>query len=199
MSIFVGWKNRAACLGVFAASLLLLAAPAFAQEENAAPPEDSPMGWIFRWLNFALVAGAIIYVMVKVGGPAFRKRADEIQNAIAEGTRAREEAERRRKEADEKMANLETEIAGMREQARRDAAAEAERIRALTRDDAGKIDRAAALEVEAAERAARMELKSLAARMAVERAETMLLQQLTPAEDARIVREFTAELAGSAN
>jgi hypothetical protein len=44
-----------------------------------------------------------------------------------------------------------------------------------------------------------MELKSLAARMAVDRAETMLLQQLTPDEDARIVRDFVAGLAGSAN
>ena len=198
MRLMERWKNRAALLGVFAVSVLLLAAPVFAQEEGT-PPEDSPTGWIFRWLNFAIVAGAIIYVFVKVGGPAFRKRADEIQTAIAEGTKAREEAEQRRKEADEKMANLEKEVAGLREQAQRDAVAETERIRGLTRDEATKIDRAAAMEVAAAERAARMELKSLAARMAVERAETMLLQQLTPDEDARIVRDFVAGLAGSAN
>jgi F-type H+-transporting ATPase subunit b len=199
VKLFARWKNRAAAVGATVFSMLLLAAPVLAQEENAPGPEDSPTGWIFRWLNFAIVAGAIIYVFAKVGGPAFRKRADEIQNAIAEGTRAREEAARRRKEADEKLANLENEIAGMREQAKRDAGAEAERIRGLTRDEAAKIDRAAAMEVAAAERAARLELKALAARMAVERAETMLLQQLTPAEDARIVREFVAGLAGSAN
>jgi hypothetical protein len=41
------------------ATALLIAAPAFAGEE-APSPADSTVGWIFRWVNFAIVAGLIV-------------------------------------------------------------------------------------------------------------------------------------------
>ena len=65
------------------------AMPAMAQEGDASPA-DSPTGWIFRWLNFAIVFGAIVYFAVKYGGPSFRANAESISTKIAEGTRARE-------------------------------------------------------------------------------------------------------------
>jgi F-type H+-transporting ATPase subunit b len=132
-------------------------------------------------------------------GPAFRARTNAIQAAIAEGTRAREEGEQRRLEAEKKLAGIQQEIAAMREQAKRDDAAESQRIRDLARDEAAKMDRAAELEIAAAERAARLELKATAARLAVERAEADLRQQLTPPADAQLVRNFAGNLAGSSN
>ena len=57
--------------------LTLAAVPVFAQEGEASPA-DSTTGWIFRWLNFALVFGAIAYALVKYAAPAFRAQTDEI-------------------------------------------------------------------------------------------------------------------------
>src|ERR1700733_5343764 len=112
--------------------------------------------------------------------PYSRTHADEISQKIAEGTRAREAAEKRRSEAQAKLANIGTDVAEMRLEAKRAAALESERVRGLARAEADNIERAAQAEIAATERAARLELKTLAARMAIERAEALLRQELTP-------------------
>ncbi|HYL68378.1 MAG TPA: ATP synthase F0 subunit B [Candidatus Limnocylindria bacterium] len=178
--------------------MLLAALPALAQEGEASPV-DSPAGWIFRWLNFAIVFGAIGYLAWKKGGPYFRAQAEEISRKIAEGARAREAAERQRQEVQAKLANIESEIATIRADSKRDAEAEAQRLRSLAREEAQKIERAAQAEIAAAERASRMELKSLAARMAVERAEALLRNELTPKSEAALFQTFVQELERSVN
>lgn len=178
-------------------TILLLAAPAFAQQEQPAP-QDTKFGWVMRWVNSAIVLLAIAWGFWKAG-PAFRRRAASIQAAIAEGQRAREEAEQRRAEAERKLKGIAQEIAEMRAQAKRDAEAEAQRIRDLAREEAAKMDRAAELEIAAAERAARLALKAAAAKLAVERAEALLRERLTAPADAQLVRNFADDLAGSSN
>jgi F-type H+-transporting ATPase subunit b len=181
----------------FAAFFLLLAAPAFAQEDEPSPA-DSTTGWVFRWLNFAIVLGIVIYALGKAA-PYFRNHAQEISEKIAEGTRAREVAEADRRAAQAKLAGIETEVATMRVEAKRGALAEAERVRAQAKAEAETIERSAQAEIAAAERAARLELKALAARIAVERAETVLRSELTPQTEAALFGNFVAELEGSAN
>jgi F-type H+-transporting ATPase subunit b len=185
-------------LGSLITLLLLAALPVLAQEGEASPV-DSPAGWIFRWLNFAIVFGAIGYLAWKKGGPYFRAQAEEISRKIAEGARAREMAERQRQEVQAKLANIEGEIAAMRAESKRDADAEAQRLRSLAREEAQKIERAAQAEIAAAERAARMELKTLAARMAVERAEALVRKELTPKSEAALFQAFVQELERSVN
>jgi F-type H+-transporting ATPase subunit b len=188
---------RLASLSALAFFLLATAAPAFAQEEVS--PADTTIGWVFRWLNFALVFGGIAYLLAKVGRPLFRGRAEAVANAIAEATRVREEAEARLREAEAKLAGLEREIATLRGEARREGAAEAERIRALARYEAEKIARAAQLEIQAAERAARMELKAAGARLAIDRAESLLRREITPQAESDLFRGFVHDLERSAN
>jgi len=178
-------------------TLVLLAALPVLAQEGEASPVDSPIGWVFRWLNFAIVFGAIAYLAWKKGGPYFRAQAEEISRKIAEGARAREAAERQRQEVQAKLANIENEIVAMRAEAKRDAEAEAQRLRALARDEAGKIERAAQAEIAAAERTSRLELKVLAARMAVERAEALLRKELTPKSEAALFQAFVQELERS--
>ncbi|MGH9714629.1 MAG: hypothetical protein ACRD5M_15140 [Candidatus Acidiferrales bacterium] len=180
------------------ALLVLTTVPVLAQEGEASPVE-SPTGWVFRWLNFAIVFGAIGYLAYKKGGPYFRAQAEEISIKIAEGARAREAAERQRREVQAKLANIDSEIAAMRAEAKRDADAEAQRLRALAREDAQKIEAAAQAEIVAAEREARIELKIFAARLAVERAEGLLRQELTPKSDATLFQAFVQQLEGSVN
>jgi F-type H+-transporting ATPase subunit b len=189
--------RRPANLSALAFFLLATAAPAFAQDEGS--PADTTIGWVFRWLNFALVFGGIAYLLVKVGRPLFRSRAEAVANAIAEATRVREEAEARLRDAEAKLAGLEREIATLRGEARRDAAAEADRIRGLARDEAEKIARAAQLEIQAAERAARMELKAAGARLAIDRAESLLRREITPQAESALFRGFVHDLERGVN
>ena len=154
---------------------------------------------LFKWINFALVALGLVWVFGKLLPPIFRKRSDEIGAAIKKATEVRIEADRQLKEAEQKLAKLEQEVAELRAQAQREAAAEAERIRDATLSDAQKIEAAAAAEIDAAERAARLELKALAANLAVDGAESQLAKQLTPQAQEALVSAFVKGLAGRPN
>ncbi len=168
-------------------------------QESSTPPEDSTAGWIFRWINFAIVFGALVYFFSKVAAPALNTQSEEIARKVAEGARAREAAERQRAEVREKLAHIEQEVATLRADAKRGAEAEAARLKALARREAEAIERAAQAEIIAAERAALLDLKALAARLAVERAESVLREQLTPEAQASLLRRFVSELERSAN
>jgi F-type H+-transporting ATPase subunit b len=177
--------------------LLLLSTAAFA-EGSGGDPAFTPLGTALRYINSAIVVAGIIWAFRKLRA-TFRGRADSISGAIQQAAAARQEAERRVREVEAKLARMDQEVAALRAAAQRDAAAEAERIRALTAEEAQKVERAAAMEIDASQRAARMELKALGARLAVERAEALLRKQITPAAEAQILRGFVDDLAGSAN
>lgn len=178
---------------------LFLSAPALAAEAGGERLETTGLGWFFRWANFAIIAGGLGYLLVKKAPAAFRRHAEAIVASITEAGQGKAEAERRLWQAEEKIARLEQEVAELRAAAQRDAAAEAERIRRAAAAEAQTIARAARAETGAAERAARIELKALAARLAIERAETLLYREITPETQAALVRSFVASLARSAN
>lgn len=191
-------KRAAGIVGFLAVFLFLAAWPVLAQE-NETPVAETGTGYLFRWLNFAIVFGGIAYLAVKMGGPYFRAQAEQTAQKIAEGARAREAAERQKKEIEQKLAGLDDEIKRMRVEAKRDAEGEAKRLRELARSEADKIERAAQLEIEAAGRAANQELKTLAARLAIERAEAMLRKEMTPQAETGLFRTFVAEMERSVN
>jgi F-type H+-transporting ATPase subunit b len=177
---------------------LFSAAATFAAEEGGSPAEHSAE-MIFKWIHFAILAGLLYWVFGRLLPPVFRRNAESISSAITKATAAKLEAERKLQEAVAKMGNLEREIAEFRVQAQRDAAAEMERLRAATVLDVEKIRVAAKAEIEAAERAARVELKELAARLAVDSAESLVAKQMTPAVEEAMISSFVQSLQGRPN
>jgi F-type H+-transporting ATPase subunit b len=174
---------------------ILLSAPAFAAESGT-PVENTTTGWVFRWINFLIVFGGIVYFFRKVGGPQLHERAHGIEASIREAAEAREAATRELKAEEEKLAALPAEIAKMHESAKRDTSAEADRLRTLLAAEVEKIKDAARAEVEGAERVMRLELKAEAGRMAVDRAEALLRERMTPQADASLVHQFVEDLTG---
>ena len=187
------YRSLVVCaLGLFSAGM------AFGAEEGGSPAEHSAE-LIFKWIHFAILAGLLYWVFGKLLPPMFRRNADNISSAITKATAAKAEAERKLQEAVTKMGNLEREIAEFRAQAQRDAAAEVERLRGATILDLEKIRGAAKTEIEAAERAARVELKELAAKLAVDGAESLVAKQMTPAVQEAIIGSFVQSLQGRPN
>jgi len=183
-------------LRIMVTALGLMVLPTFvgvaqASEEGGA---SSYVNVIFKWIHFAILAGLAYWLFQKVLPPVFRHNADKISAAITKATAAKAEAERQLKEAEAKLARLEYEIAEFRAQAQKDAVSELDRLRAMTKQDAEKIQAAAKAEIEAAERAARVELKSLAAKLAVDRAESLLAKELTPAVQENMISSFVESL-----
>lgn len=186
---------RVCSIGLFA---IFAALPAFAQEAGG-DISDSPSGWIFRWLNFAIVFGVIAYCVVKFGTPYFHGRAEQVSEQIAEGARAREAAEKQRQAALQKLAGVPAEVAQIRADAKRSGEVEAQRLRALARGEAEMIAKAAQAEIAAAQRAARLELKGLAARLAIEHSESLLREQISPSVQAGLFEGFVVDLERGAN
>ena len=185
-------------LSLFMCGLLLCFADAARAAEEGSS-SSSAATETFKWINFAIVAFALIWIFAKKLPPVFRGNAEKISSAITKATARKAEADRQLQDAEQRLARLEPEVRGLREEAQREGVAEAERIRALAKSDAEKIDLAAKAEIAAAERAARIELKALAAKLAVDGAESLLLKQLTPQNQESLIAGFVKSLQGSPN
>jgi F0F1-type ATP synthase membrane subunit b/b' len=128
----------------WAAALTLLAPLAAAAQAAEAP---STTEWVFRWLNFARVFGVGGWWVGRKLKVVFRRKAERIAATIAEAETARRQAEERMRAAEAKLAGVEEEAAKMLERARRDSAAEAERIRSLAAEETQRVERAADAEI----------------------------------------------------
>lgn len=188
------WKLFAGALVI----LLFAAAGAHAAEEGGSATTERA-NEIFKWINFAIVAGLLAWVFLKLTPSFFRKNAETISSAISKATAAKAEADRRLREAEEKLAKLDQEVAQLRATAKSEMAAEAERLRAATENDIQRVGLAEKAEIEAAERAARLELKVIAANLAVDEAETLLTKELTPKVQESLVAAFVNSLEGRPN
>jgi F-type H+-transporting ATPase subunit b len=178
-------------------SVLFLALSAHAEEAGSASQQSAEN--LFKWINFALVAGVIVWLCLKKGPAFFGRRADVISADIQKSTEAKKQADEQLRDAETKLQNLEKEVADLRAGAQRESAAEADRIRNLTLTDEQKVAEAGKAEVNAAERAARLELKALAANLAVNGAESLLVKQLTPAAQEALINNFVKTLDGRPN
>lgn len=176
--------------------VLLAAHPVFAADEGGKP---SPLTLRFQWINFAIVAGAIAWLLIKKAPPFFAARATQIASAIEDAGKVKAQADAQRRDAAERLANLPAEVEQLREAARRDAAAQGLRIQAAAKEEAAKIHAAAKMEVDAAARGARIELRALATRLSIERAEAVLRAEITPAAEDGMFASFLGELAGRRN
>jgi F-type H+-transporting ATPase subunit b len=185
-----------AASAVIAALFLTLTAHA-AEEGGAAGAETATE--LFKWINFAIVAGALLWVCLKKAPGFFRGRAEAINSAITKAGSTKAAAQAQLREAETKLENLDKEVAELRAFAEREAAAEVERIRIATRTDLEKTAAAAKAEIAAAERAARLELKALAAKLAVDGAEALLVKQLNAQAQAGLISNFVKSLEGMPN
>ena len=179
------------------AALLLCASTASAAEETNKAAEHATE--IFKWINFAVVAVVILWVFGRALPSKFTANAETISSAITRATAIKADADKQLADAEARLARLEQEVAELRAQAQKEAAADVDRIREIAKSDSEKISLAAKAEIEAAERAARIELKSLTAKLAVEGAESLLAKKLTAQVQESLTSEFVKSLEGRLN
>jgi len=192
-------RRAAPLLATALFTFVFTAIPALATEGAVEESGGFTPGSFFRWLNFAIVFGGIAYLIAKHGGSFFRANAKAIAASITEASAAKTEADRELQGVETKIARLDQEVAELREAARRDSAAEADRLLASGRVEIEKIRQAARGELAASERAAQQELRAIAASMAVERAGALVSSRMNGEIRARIFHAFLGELGRSAN
>jgi len=185
-----------AAVSVCAATLFFACVASAAEESGNAAHGTTEL---FKWINFGILAMLLLWVFKVKLPPIFRKNAETIGSAIAKATTVKKEADRQLGEAEAKLARLEQEIAAMRAAREKEAAEDAARIKEMAKSDAEKISLVAKAEIAAAQRAARMELKALAAKLAVDGAESLLAKQLTAQAQESLVSGFVKSLEGRPN
>ena len=148
--------------------------------------------WLSMVLNFAVIAGVILWACRKYLPGAFRDRTAAIQKAMREAQKASDEARRKLAEIELRLSKLDSEIDAMREHAEKEAAEEAARIQAAAKEDAQKIVAAAEREIAAAAKAARRALTAHAADLAVGLAQKQI--RVDAPTDQALVRGFAGQL-----
>lgn len=151
--------------------------------------------WLAFLLNFIVIAAVLFWLGRKYMPGAFRARTAAIQRAMEEARRASEDANRRLADVEARLAKLGDEIEAMKAAGEADLAAEEARIKAAAEEDGRKIVESAEQEIAAAAKAARRDLTTYAADLAISLAKKQI--HVDPATDSSLVRSFSDRLAGA--
>lgn len=181
---------------VFAA--LLTAAPILAQEGEKHAEGESSMTMILLWVNFAVLAGGIAWLIRKFGAPFLAARGAKIQNDIADAAERKKTADARAAEVDRRLGDLDASLASLRADSQREIEAQKKRIAELTASEIAKIRTGIEQEAASAGKAARAELRRYTAQLAIQLAETKIQSRITPDADDQLLKAFLAGLPSHA-
>ena len=160
---------------------------------------DYPGLELWKFVNLALFAGALIYVLTKKVklGEAFKTRRETIKQELARAQQERDAALTKLKEVEERLARLDGVVSTIREQSKREAAEERERIAKSTEVEIAKLGEQAKREIESAGKAAKHELRNYAAATSVRLAEEIIRREMRPEDDTRLLQRNVQELGGA--
>lgn len=146
----------------------------------------------FQWLNFLVLAAAVVYALAKALPKTFRGRSETIQKDMVEARIATEEAKARLSAVEIRMSALDAEIAALRAESDRAGAEEEGKMHAQAEEEKARILQSAEQEISAASAAAQRSLRAYAAGLAVDRAAAQL--QITPDDDRVLIESFAGRL-----
>jgi F-type H+-transporting ATPase subunit b len=196
-------KRALACLalltfstGFSTASPIQETAAEKAVERAAEPPSEGEHGGLelWKWANFAILAGVLGYLVAKNAGPFFVARTRQIRKDMIEAEELRKRAEARAAEVDRRLANLESDIAALRAESQRETQSESERLSKYTVTEIAKLQAHAQKEIVAAGKAARLDLKRHSAKLAIALAEEKIRARMGPATQDVLIQNFVRQI-----
>jgi F-type H+-transporting ATPase subunit b len=148
---------------------------------------------LFEYLNFAVLAGAVLFALLKILPKTFRANRENIQHRLVDARTATEQAHERLSAIEQRLARLDEEIAGISKQAEKDGVEEEARIKASIEAERRRIVESTSKDIAAAASAAQRDLKRFAAGLAVDRAAQRIV--LSEDDDRALLQEFTQSLS----
>src|ERR1051325_1369677 len=145
--------------------------------------------WLCVILNFAVIAGIVIWASKKNLPSVFRNRTAGIQQAMAEAKAASEDANKRLAEVESRLSQLDAEISQRRSAADKEAADEEARIKSATVEEMKKVVESAEQEIAAAAKSAQRDLRAYMANLVVSLAEKQI--KVGAPTDQSLVKTFT--------
>ncbi len=146
--------------------------------------------FLYRVLNFSIVVAILVYFLRKPLKSALSGRTEEIEKALAEAKKVKEEAEAKFAEYDKKLAQATDEIAEISAAIRREGELEKQKIIASAKEMAIKIEQDAGKAADLEVAKARTELQREAVKLAVGVAEELLKKNFSKDDDTRLIDEY---------
>lgn len=147
---------------------------------------------VFEYFNFAILAGAVLYGLLKFLPKTFRANRENIQRQLVDARTATEQAHERLAAIEQRLSRLDEEIAAISKQAEKDSVEDEARIKASIEVERKRIVEAVNKDIAAAGSAAQRDLKRFAAGLAVDRAAQRI--SLTEDDDRALMQEFAQSL-----
>jgi F-type H+-transporting ATPase subunit b len=147
---------------------------------------------LFEYLNFAILAGGILYALARHLPKTFRGNRENIQHRLLDARTATEQAHQRLAAIEQRLGRLDEEIVTISKQAEKDSVDDEARIKASMEEERRRIVESASKDIAAAAGAAQRDLKQFAAGLAVDRATQRLV--LTEDDDRALLQEFAQSL-----
>ena len=180
------------CLAGFASPRMLWAQVSAKESKEAS--SEAPHELLYKTINFAILVGALGYVLRKPMAGFFSSRSASIRKSLDEGRKALEASQSQLKAVEEKLRGLEAEIAEFKAAATREMETERERLQKSSAEEAARILESARAQTDTAVRGAKLELKNYAALKSVALAEQLIRTRLDDSGRKRLVAQFTATL-----
>jgi F-type H+-transporting ATPase subunit b len=123
----------------------------------------------------------------------FKSQAEEIQSSIASARQAKEEAERQMLVMEERMQQMNVEVAKIRERAVQDAEEEKKRILDSAQKEAQRIVEAAHREIDSEVRIAKKRLRKQVADIAIQQGKQIIEREIDEEDQRRLIRNYIEE------
>ena len=173
-------------------SAFLVSAPAFAAEAEEHAASVSEL--LFPLINFLIFLFLIYKFVLPLARDYFNKRRADIAAAVSEGEEAKRKGEALLAEYRSRLARLGDELGSIRDALRADGEREKAKLLAETAETAERIKADADFLADQEVRLARQELRKEIVESAERTAEGLLRENLTDADQKRIVNEFVSEV-----
>jgi F-type H+-transporting ATPase subunit b len=155
---------------------------------------SSPWGFP-KLVNLLIFLGILYYLLRKPAKEFFAQRLASVREMLEKAAREKEEATTKMADLEARLNRLDADIAEIKAQSEREAAAERERLEAEAKKDIERFRLSAQREIEVAKQVAMADLQEFAAAKAVDLAEQMIRREMTPADDARMLDRVGQELS----
>ena len=149
---------------------------------------------LWKFINLAIFAGAMVYILRKPLAAALESRRESIRLEIAKAQEEKVAAEAKLAEAETLVSRLDDEVSSIRNQASKDAALERERLSSAADAEINKLRAQADREIETAQKQAHKELRAFLANRSVEVAKVTVSSQLNPDDDFRLIKDRLGDL-----
>jgi F0F1-type ATP synthase membrane subunit b/b' len=170
----------------------------FLLSSDGPPWWDYPGFELWKFVNLALFAGLMVYVLMKADiRGAFRARGETIKAELEKARTERDAALAKLKEVEERLAGLNEQISSIDQRSKTEVEQERQRIAQSTQEEIAKLTVQAQREIENAGKVAKNDLKNFAAEQSIRMAEELIRRDIRPEDDARLMMHNVEEMGAA--